>query len=57
MPLYIDPVTGNPEVWDQKPDGYLNQEEWDALHPAVPSPFTSEEAARILAGKPYVGTP
>lgn len=30
MPVYISP-TGNPEMWDEKPNGYFTEEEWDAL--------------------------
>lgn len=33
MATYFSP-TGNPEVWGNKPDGYLTPEEWAALHPA-----------------------
>lgn len=35
MPTYISP-DGNPEMWDQKPNGYFTPEEWEADHPAPP---------------------
>lgn len=35
---------GNPEIWNEKPDGYITQEEWDATHPAPePEPVPLEE--------------
>jgi len=40
MPIFYSP-TGNPEVWDVKPDGYLTPEEWAALHPP-PEPTFDE---------------
>lgn len=39
MPLFYSP-TGNPEVWDARPDGYISQEEHDAA-------LAAEEAARL----------
>jgi hypothetical protein len=45
MATYFSP-TGNPEVWDERPEGYLTPEEWDAAHPAPPP--TPEE---ILASR------
>lgn len=37
---------GNPEIWAQKPDGYMTPEEWDKAYPApVPVPPTEEELA------------
>ena len=58
---------GNPEIWNEKPDGYMTQEEWDAAHPAPePKPVPLEElksrklaeidaetSAVILAGFDY----
>lgn len=41
MSTFYSP-TGNPEVWNEKPDGYYTPEEWAAAHPA-PKP-TLEEA-------------
>lgn len=35
--------SGNPEVWDVKPDGYLTPEEWAAAHPVVMPEPTLEE--------------
>ena len=44
MTTFFSP-SGNPEIWDDKPEGYLTQDEWDSLHPApVPAP---EDAAEI----------
>lgn len=38
MPVFYSPE-GNPEVWEQKPDGYFTPEEWDVAHPdPAPSP-------------------
>jgi hypothetical protein len=43
MPTFYSP-TGNPEVWDEKPEGYFTPEEWTATHPApAPEPPTLEE--------------
>lgn len=33
MPIFFSPK-GNPEVWPDKPSGYLTPEEWAAAHPA-----------------------
>lgn len=35
MGIYVNPESGNHEVWAEKPDGYLNPEEWAATHPVV----------------------
>lgn len=40
MPTYYSP-NGNPEVWGERPDGYLTPEEWSARHPA-PEPTIEE---------------
>ena len=46
MSTYISP-DGNPEMWDQKPNGYFTPEEWEADHPAPPPPEpTPEEIAQ-----------
>lgn len=46
MPTFFSP-TGNPEVWEQKPDGYFTPEEWATMHPAPePDPPTMEELQR-----------
>lgn len=51
MAVYVNPETGNHEVWDKKPDGYLTPEAWAADHPA-PGPDPEEERrARIEAIK------
>lgn len=37
---------GNCEIWAKKPDGYLTEVEWAALHPPPPAPEpTPEEIA------------
>lgn len=36
MPTFFSPE-GNPEIWAQKPDGYMTPEEWETLHP-TPEP-------------------
>ena len=33
MPVFYSPE-GNPEIWAQKPDGYLTPDEWNKAHPA-----------------------
>lgn len=44
MSTYFSP-DGNPEVWDEKPDGYFLPEEWAELHPAPePEPPSIDEA-------------
>lgn len=47
MSTYISP-DGNPEMWDQKPNGYFTPEEWEADHPAPP-PSEEEEKQLQLA--------
>ena len=43
MPTFYSPA-GNPEVWEEKPAGYMTPEEWQAAHPAPePTPPTPEE--------------
>ena len=45
---YYSP-TGNLEVWDEKPDGYYTEEEWQEAHPAPPPPEpTVEEKLAML---------
>ena len=36
MPTYISPK-GNPEIWEEKPDGYFTPEEWEAREPEPPA--------------------
>lgn len=38
---------GNPEIWDEKPEGYFTQQEWDVAHP-VPEPTLEEQASLLL---------
>jgi hypothetical protein len=47
MPTYISP-TGNVEVWEVKPAGYVTPAQWQAAHPA-PEPGVEELAARRRA--------
>lgn len=48
MPVFYSPE-GNPEVWEQKPDGYFTPEEWDVAHPdPAPSPPTEAELFQQL---------
>lgn len=42
MPTFYSP-TGNPEVWDVKPDGYFTPEEWQVLNPPPPPPVPTQE--------------
>jgi hypothetical protein len=52
MKIFYNP-DGNAEVWDEKPEGYLSQEEWDADAPrpirAAPTPTLDEVRAEKLA--------
>ena len=49
MAKYYSP-SGNPEVWDTKPDGYFTEEEWAELHPPVPYiPTQDEQIANLTA--------
>lgn len=43
MPDYINPQTGNGEVWSVKPEGYMTREEWNAAHPYVPEPISEDQ--------------
>ena len=48
MSTYYSP-TGNPEVWEEKPDGYFTVEEWQEMHPVpTPAPPTSDELMQCL---------
>ena len=43
MATYISP-TGNPEVWESKPDNYYTPEEWAKAHPQPePEPLSQEQ--------------
>ena len=49
MATYYNP-NGNPEVWDEKPEGYYTVEEWQELHPYVPYvPTRDEQIAALTA--------
>jgi len=49
MAKYYSP-TGNPEVWDSKPDGYYTEEEWQEMHPYIPPvPSREEQLAALTA--------
>lgn len=47
MATYYGP-NGNPEVWDDKPEGYYTPEEWAELHPYIPPTPTKEEKLAAL---------
>lgn len=47
MATYYNP-NGNPEVWDNKPEGYFTPEEWAELHPYIPPEPTKEEKLATL---------
>ena len=49
MPTFFSPA-GNPEIWAQKPDGYMTPEEWEALHPAPepePEPLDTVKSRKL----------
>ena len=51
MPIFYSP-DGNPEIWAQRPDNYLTQEEWVAAHPALepePEPLEAVKARKLAA--------
>lgn len=50
MATYYNP-NGNPEVWDEQPDGYYTVEEWQELHPPVPYAPTKEEQLASLTAE------
>ena len=48
MAKYYSPA-GNLEVWNEKPEGYFTEEEWNELHPAPPpSEPTKDEKISAL---------
>lgn len=51
MATYFSP-TGNPEIWDEKPEGYYTPEEWMLLHPA-PKPTLEEVRESKLSELAY----
>lgn len=48
MATFYSP-TGNPEVWNSKPDGYYTSEEWAALHPLPEPSFEEVKDAKMSA--------
>ena len=50
MPKYYSP-NGNLEVWEDKPDGYYTEQEWQEMHPAPlpPEPTVDEKLAELDA--------
>ena len=48
MPVFYSP-TGNCEIWEQKPDGYITQEEWDMARAAEEAAAENAEAAEAEA--------
>ena len=51
MATYVNPNSGNYEVWDNPPEGYLTPEEYEKLHPTPPPPPpTKEEQLAALDG-------
>lgn len=42
---------GNLEVWDEKPQGYFTVEEWEEMHPYIPSVPTKEEQIAALTAE------
>lgn len=45
MSTFYSP-SGNPEVWEEKPEGYYTPEEWAALHPSPAPTFEEIKAAK-----------
>ena len=41
---YYSP-SGNPEIWEEKPEGYITQEEWDAARAAEEAAAEAERLA------------
>lgn len=50
MPTFVSP-TGNPEIWEEKPPGYITQEEWEQQQEAK---AREEEARRLVTVPPSV---
>lgn len=48
MPTFVNPDTGNREVWKEKPANYLTEEEWAAAHPYVPEPVPEDQLFMML---------
>lgn len=47
MARFISP-DGNPEEWDEKPNGYFTQEEWDEINPPPVAELPSLEAVQEM---------
>ena len=50
MPVFYSP-TGNCEIWEQKPDGYITQEEWDMARAAEEAASEAQRAADEAAAE------
>ena len=49
MPTFFS-TQGNPEIWSQKPAGYLTPEEWETLHPTPkpePEPLDTVKSRKL----------
>jgi hypothetical protein len=46
MTVYISP-DGNPEVWDERPEGYLTRAEWYAAHTPIGDLVITNRQARL----------
>lgn len=53
MGAFVNPKTGNHEMWGEKPAGYFTPDEWAAAHPPDPAAVAEAErlAAEIEAGR------
>lgn len=54
MPIFYS-QNGNPEVWAERPEGYLTPDEWWQAHPASEPPepsYEEQRQAEILARHP-----
>lgn len=47
MPTFFSP-SGNPEVWEDKPEGYSTAEEWLTAHPIAVVELTTAERMSAL---------
>lgn len=50
MAKYYSP-DGNIEVWDEKPNGYYTEAEWQELHPPIPYVPTKDEQIAALTAE------
>lgn len=51
---YINPETGNAEMWDEKPEGYLTWEEYEALEQTEPEPEPVPDSVTARQGFIYL---